>query len=757
MFSIIYAVMLKPLPYPEPHRLVQIWSADRDPVAQAGRSDAKKQSTQSAVIEQWRKLDTPFAEIAYYRAWQYTVSGGAEPERVYAAAVSAGFLHVLGLAPARGRSFTEEDLVDGKNDVALLSDELWRRRLSADPGVLGQTITLDGYPCTIVGVMPPDTKLETAALREDPDLYVPFSRLRIDGRRLETASAVGRLKPGASVAAAQPLMDRLSLATQHEKVRRGINLVPLMDEVASGIRPALLVLFGAAGCVLLIACANVANLMLAQGASRRQELAMRAALGAGRGRLARHLLAECLTLAAIGGAAGAAVAYWMVRALVALYPERIPRIQALHPDAAVFGFTLLLALITALVFGAVPAWRFSRVEIAGTVKQARAGSVFRGVLVAAQVAAALVLLVGAGLLLRSFLLLEALDPGYSRANILTAQIRLPNKVYSDQERQSRFAGELLGRVRGIPSVQSAAVTNSLPMIFNLMLSMHPVLEGGPQNGRQVETGVRTVTPDYFRTMGIGLLTGRYLQPGDLSNAVVVNRSFASQFFGDSSPVGKRLRFQTVSMEIVGVVPDIKNLDLARSAQSEVYVPFAWRPSTFVDLAMRTSGDPAKVTQALRAELAAIDRNQPLGSVRTMEQILDSRVAMPRFHTTLLGGFALLALLLAAVGIYGVIAYAVSLRTREIGIRMAIGARPADVLRMMLRAGLLPPLAGVAAGIPLALVATRALASFLYGVQPIDAATYAGVTAALLLVAAAAVWFPARRAMRVDPMAALRHE
>ena len=763
IFRVIYAVVLKPLPYAESQRLVQVWSADRDPNAPRTLSNPNKRLTRAATIDEWRKLSNPFAEMGSYNSWEYTLSGDGEPERLTAVVISPGVLPVLRIQPSLGRAFTDQEYVTGKEHAVILSDHLWRRRFAADPAILGRSITLDGYPYAVVGVMPAGLRLQAASLPEDPDIYTPYASAGSGALRPESGYVIGRLKPGVTLAAATSAMEALALRTQHERVRRGINLVPLADEVASGLRPALVVLFAAAGCVLLIACANLANLMLAQAAARRQELAIRAALGASRARLARHLLAECFALAALGAALGIAFSHWMVKAFVALYPQRIPRLAASGAEPAVFTFTLLVAAVTAILFGAFPAWRFSRPAISGTLREARHGSAFRGLLVVAQVAAAVVLLTGAGLLLRSFQLQHAIDPGYSRSNLLIAQLWLPDKVYNTPERQARFASELLDRVRSLPAVQSAAITNCLPIVMHILVGVDVKVPGGPASpSGENAPFVRAVTPGYFQTLGIGLLAGRYLEPrDDNGGAVVVNRTFASRYFGDSSPVGRRMQFsirgKQHEVEVVGVVPDTRDLKLQVQAQSEFYVAFASQPWSFQDLAIRTAADPGQVAKALRVELAAVDRNLPLGPVGRMEKVLSNSVAMPKFDATLVGTFAALALLLAAVGIYGVIAYSVSLRTREIGIRVALGARPGDVVRMVLRRGLMPPLAGLAVGIPLALAATRALASLLYGVQPVDATTYAAVSAVVFATSVVAAWVPARRAMSVDPMAALRCE
>ncbi len=766
IFSVIHAVVLRPLPYPQPERLVQIWSADVD--GRGTLDPAGKRLTSSSRVERWREADTAFDHIVCYRAWNFSVAAPTgQPERLYAAVVSADFFATLGVAPAMGRAFSAEEVTPGHDNVVILSDAQWHRLFQASPSALGATVTVDGVPLTVVGIMPAGFRILAASVREDPDLYAPISLIYRGPLPVTSSDVMGRLKPGIALAGAQSGLDSLTRRLPDESRRRGpargARLVPLRDEVASHVRPTLLILFGATGCVLLIACANLANLTLAHIAARRKELAVRTALGASRARIVRQVLTESVALSAAGGAAGLLLSGWLVRALTGLYPGALPRLESLHASPAVFLFSLGLALATGLLAGIFPAWHFSRANFGEGLKGAgalshrsRRGSAFRGTLVAAQVAATFVLLIATGLLLRSFLLLRAVDPGTRPDRLLTAQVVLPAKTYGTKQLQAGFADRFLERLNAIPGVESAAITNSLPLAGNFLLTVDFDIGGEAEK----ETYCRAITADYFRAMGIAMLAGRPFEPADSARggATIVNQAFARKYFANLDPVGRTLRFgPRESATIVGVAADVKNKALDAKPEEEIYLPFAQMPSTYLDLAVRARTEAAPLIEMVRAELRAMDPQQPLSRVMTMEKILDGQVAPRRFQATLLGALASIALLLAMVGIYGVVAYSASLRTREIGIRMALGAQRAEVLKLVLTGGMLPVVLGICAGIPAALGATRALESWLYGVGTADAATYAGVAALMLAVPLAASYFPARRASGIDPLTALRYE
>jgi putative ABC transport system permease protein len=765
IFSVIHRVLLRPLPYPQPERLVQIWSADVDA---RGRVDpAGRGLTWNTTADRWRQADTAFDHIACYRAWNVSIAAPTgEPERLFAAVVSPEFFATLGVAPAMGRVFSAEEVTPGRDNVVILSDALWRRLFQASPSALGAAVMVDGVPRSVIGVMPPGVRILAASMREDPDLYAPISTVYRGVLRRNSADVIGRIKPGIALAAAQAGLDSLArkLPVEGRGPVQGVRLVPLRQEVASKIRPMLLILFAATGCVLLIAAANLANLTLAHIAARQKELVVRTALGASRGRIVRQVLTESVALAAAGGGLGLLLSGWLVRALVGLYPGTLPHMESLRPSPAVFLFSLGLALATGLLAGLFPAWHFSRANFGEGLKdggalshRSRRGWAFRGALVGAQVAATFVLLIATGLLLRSFLLLRAVDPGYRPQHLLTAQVVLPEKTYRTKELQAAFADRFLERLDALPEVESAAITNSLPLAYNFLFSVQFTTDPSSDDQRVF---CRSITPAYFQTMGIAVPAGRAFEPADSARGgvTIVNQAFARKYFPNQDPVGRTLRFgPDKSATIVGVAADVRNKALDAKADEEIYLPFTQMPGLFLDIAVRAQGDPALLLNRVRAELRAIDPQQPLSRVLTMEKILDDQVAPRRFQATLLGALAAIALLLAMVGIYGVVAYSASLRTREIGIRMALGAQRGEVLRLVLGGGMLPVALGISAGIPAALVATRALESWLYGVRAADAATYAGVAALMLAVPLAASYFPARQAATIDPLTALRYE
>jgi putative ABC transport system permease protein len=765
IFSLIHRVVLRPLPYPRPDRLVQIWSAGVDA---RGRLDpAGRGLTWNTTADRWRQAHTAFEHIACYRAWNFSIAAPTgEPERLYAAAVSAEFFATLGVAPAMGRAFSAEEVTPGRDNVVVLSDALWRRLFRASPSALGAAVVVDGVPRTVIGVMPPGVRILAASMREDPDLYAPISTIYRGVLRGGGADVIGRIKPGIPLGAAQAELDSLArkLPVEGRRPVQGVRLVPLREEVASKVRPMLLILFAATFCVLLIAAANLANLTLAHISGRRKELVVRAALGASRARIVRQVLTESVALAVIGGAAGLLLSGWLVRALVGLYPGTLPRMDSLRPSPVVFPFSLALALLAGLLAGIFPAWQFSRANFQDGLKdggalshRSRRGTAFRGALVGAQVAATFVLLISTGLLLRSFLLLRAVDPGYRPQQLLTAQIVLPEKNYGTKALQAAFVDRFLQRLDALPEVESAAITNSLPLAYNFLLSVQ-FTTGPSSDDRRVFC--RSITPAYFRTMGIAMPAGRAFEPADSArgDVTIVNQAFARKYFPNQDAVGRTLRFGPAkSATIVGVAADVKNQALDAQADEEIYLPFAQAPGIFLDVAVRARAEPAALVSRVRAELRAIDPQQPLSRVLTMEKILDGQVAPRRFQATLLGALASIALLLAMVGIYGVVAYSVSLRTREIGIRMALGAERAAVLKLVLAGGMWPVVLGICAGIPAALASTRALESWLYGVRAADAATYAAVAALVLAVPLVASYVPARRAATIDPLAALRYE
>lgn len=773
IFSVIHSVMIKPLPYPHPDRLVQVWSTDLNVPSDPNRmSSSVRQITPLPIVERWRESSRLFEDFGGYRPWMVNlIVPRAEPERVRTARVTPGFFRVLGSPAVKGRLFAPDEDKAGRDRVVILSDAAWRARFAGDPAALGSTVSIDGAPFTIIGILPPGFESLVASIGDQPEVYQPLTREGGRFERIRWAFVVGRLRPGATMrdASAELAGFVQSMGAADPRTgAHGVRIAPLSEEIAGELKPALMILFAATSLVLLIACANLANLMLASTAARQREIGLRVALGASRTRIVGQVLTESMALSIAGSLCGLALSFWGVEGVVRLYPQAIPRMNAFHTEPAVFLFAAAIAAITAWLFGALPALRYSRPEIQQVLKESgqsatrrrgHRGDLSGGALVAGQVAMALVLLIGAGLLMRSFVVMRAIAPGFSRHNLLIAHMTLDDKAYHQPSQQAEFTHRLLERLQSIPGVESAAVTNSLPLDFNLLLSTTFLIESRPELG-QVYEDTKTASADYFRTLGITLLQGRYLDASDAArdNAVVVNYTFARNYFGDANPIGRRLKFsEKTTRTIVGVVADIKNRKLERPTAPELYLPFDNLPTSFVDVAVRSSADPRVLTGGVREALRAVDPNQPLGTVKTMDAVLEDSVAKPRWYGTLVGSFAALALLLSATGIYGVVAYSVNRRTTEIGIRMAIGAAKSDVLRMVIRESMIPALCGVIAGIPAAIAASRVLTAYLYGVELLDPRTYLGVALLVPAITLAAAYLPARRATTVDPLVALRHE
>jgi putative ABC transport system permease protein len=774
VFSIINTVMLRPLPYPDPQRLVAMWGTDRRLVSSHLQPVAKQLPRDKRLLiswapERWRALSQSFEHIGWYRGWMFNLTGAGEPERVESGLVSADFFATLGVQPALGRGFLPSEMTPGDDHVVLLGAGLWRRRFAADPHIAGKTVTIDGVTHTVIGVLPGKFQAMVPYIAPDVDIWAPISREYQAGRRWSIVCAVGRLKPGVSIPQAQSEMDAIAkrLESEHRVFQGcGVNLVRLDGEMISQVRQALLILLGAVTCVLLIACANLAGLMLARTAARQREIGIRTVLGAGRGRVVRQLLTESVLLAAIGGALGLLLSTWIARTIVLLHPGGIPRLDQVHPDATVFLFGLTISAAAGILFGLLPAFQFSRADVNEVLKSSGTHGAPgnrllspRSLLVTGEIGIALVLLIGAGLLLRSFALLKAVDPGFNTESLLTMTVPLPQAVYRAPAQQRAFAEQLLERVRTIPSVQVAAVSNTLPMASNFSMSMQIEIEGRQLPESDSSVSVRAVSLDYFRTMGIALMKGRDFTAADQgkSDVLIVNQAMARHYWPGADPVGRQIRLEGKAHTIAGMVANVKNFGLQAETGIEVYVPFADAPTTYVGLAVRTLGDPGAVAGAVRAVVHGVDRNLTVDRVASMREILNRLVAGPRFDLALLGSFAALALVLAVVGIYGVVSYSVAQRTREIGVRMALGAERPAVLRMVMAQGAMLACAGIALGLAGSFAATRVLQSFLFGIPPRDGVTFAAVSLLLLAICLLASYIPARRAAKVDPMVALRYE
>ncbi|MCU1267453.1 MAG: macrolide transporter ATP-binding/permease protein [Acidobacteria bacterium] len=759
IFSVVNAVLLQPLPYANAGELAGIY------LSSGGDAAESRFPFSPAAYHNLRSNNTVFTDIAALsnKGWPANLTGAGEPERLQGFQVSANLFPLLGVNAEVGRTFVAEEDRPGANRVVVLSHALWQRRFGGDRNVLGRKLTLNGEDYSVVGVLPPDFRYYNKT-----DLWAPlaFTVAEANERNANYLELLARRKPGVSNEQAMADADRASLAfINNPKVNMHVRLSPPQTLLSKEVRPLLLLLFAAVGFVLLIACVNVANLTLARGSVRRRELAVRAALGAGRLRLARQLLLESAVLSLAGGAAGLLLANWMIQFVTTGLPEYLvnanSRVAHLKIDATALGFTLGLSLLTSLLFGLIPALQLSRVDLNEELKEGgrTAGhrNKFRSVLVVAEVTLAMVTLVGAGLMIKSFWRLAHVNPGYEPAGVLTAQIDPAGDNYKEPAQVSAFYKELLARVSAIPGVGHAGIINSLNSSSPISIDEHPPIS--PEQQRQAQTN--QVSGDYFRAMGIPLRAGRTFDERDAQGATgvaIVDESLARREFPDENPLGKHLHFWNKTWEVVGVVGGAKYWDLSGEAVPQVYVSYLQVNWGSMSLLVRSrSGDPVKLTAPIRAELAAIDKNQPIHSFKTLETTVSELVAPQRFTTFLLAGFAALAALLAAVGIYGVMSYAVTQRTREIGVRMALGARASDVLKLVIGNGMSLALVGVAAGSAGSFALTRLMTTLLFGVRPTDAATFALVALGLIAVALAACYIPARRATKVDPLAALRYE
>ena len=764
IFTVVNSVLLRPLPYPERDRLVMVWE-------RSSKNPQVHNVIAPADFLDWRAQNHVFDQMSAIGWGVGTLTGQGEPESLVGRQVSAPFFGMLGAQPALGRTFTEEDDRPGQDHVVVLSDRLWKRRFSSDPAVLGRAITLNGRPYVVVGVMPPDFRF----LSEGGDYWIPIALDPAIDYRARTGRymrAIAKLRPGVTLPQAQTEMDGIAarLSQQYPAFNKdwGVTLVGLHEQMTGNVRPALLVLLAAVGFLLLIACANMANLALTRATLRRREMAVRAALGAGSGRLTILLLTESLLLALLGGAAGVGLAVGGVDLLLALGPQNIPRLQSVHVDGTALGFTLLLSLLTGMLFGLAPAWHARRISLSDTLKEGGGKTEARGhrlrdAFVVAQVALSFVLLIGAGLVARSFLRLQSTPTGFDPQNLLTLRVDLPASRYPKHQQEIAFFSDAVRKIAALPGVESAGAVAFLPFSDTLAGTDFTIVgRPAPAPGDAPITNVVIAMPPYFSTMHIPLRRGRLFAERDTEEAprvFVVNETFARRYFSNQEPLGQRLVVDmgdTVPGEIVGVVADIKQTALQESEQPTVYYTYSHLPIGFMTLIVRSTS-PRHQLVAVTSVIRSMDPELPLAEVATMQELISESTSQPRFQSLLLALFACVALLLAAVGLYGVLAFAVAQRTREIGIRMALGAAPAAILHTVVRQGLGLVLLGLGIGLAVAFGLTRFLASFLFGVTPTDPATFAGVAALLVGVALFACYLPARRATRVDPMVALRYE
>jgi predicted permease len=772
IFSVVYAVLLKPLPYANPNQLVSAFQANpSEGIPETGASYPN--------FVEWRAQNHVFSELATIDFHQLTLTGRGEPSEVNTCIVTPEHFALLDVKPLEGRVFYPEDGKRGAPPVVIVSENLWRGTLAADPKILGTSIVLDKRPFTVIGIMP--AGFRSPFVNSKPEVWIPLVQDPLFGSWMDRRgghwlAVFGRLKPDVSIAQAQAEMDAISerLASEYPAENKGwtVRLVPMQKEIVGDVRTALLVLLGAVGLVLLIACANIANLLLTRATSRSKEIAVRVALGAGRSRIIRQLLSETAVLGLLGGIIGIALAYAGVQVLTSLIPDNLPRLNAIRVDNFVLVFALVLSAVASVAFGLVPAMFSANSNIQASLREGggRSGESgnrrrARNFLAAAEIALAMVLLVAAGLLLRSFSKLTAVSPGFDAQHLVKAEISLPQFQYSTPQQWIDFSDKLLAQVQAQPGMKDTAVAIPLPIVngkINLGFDITGVPPASENESRTADYA--SVSPEYLHVMGIPLLAGRFFNQQDILSApavAVISKAMAQRYFPNQDPIGKRLNFGfppngDVDREIVGIVGDVRDISLGEAPGPMMYVPYAQAPFWGANLVAKSSLSPSAVAGAIRQEVQKIDKDLPITEVGKMPDFIDDSVSQQRFRTSLLGLFAGMALVLAATGIFGVIAHSVACRTNEIGIRVALGASRSAILRMILRETLLLTLVGLLVGIPCALAASHLIGHLLFGVSAHDPITLAAVAFTLAAVATVAGFIPARRAMQVDPVIAL-HE
>ena len=770
IFSAIDAVLLNPLPYKDPDRLMVVWETNK----QLGPELWDRNEATIGNFLDWRSRNHVFEQMGSLFYTDMNLSGSGEPQRIKSCVVTTNFFQVLGVQPMLGRSFLPEEETPGVPHSVIISHDLWQRLFNSDPNL--RSLTLNGRPVAVSGVMPPGFELQfPTSVRVD--MWVPMT---IDSGEPDRSTnflyTLGRLKQGVSREQAQTEMNLIAGQLQQQypetNAERGVRVVPLHKQVVGNIESYLYMLFAAVGFVLLIAGANVAGLLLARVTARDKEVAIRMALGASRWRLMRQLLTESVILSTLSGLLGLLLAYGGVKLLVALTPPEVPRLREIGLHVPVFLWTLAISIATGLVFGLAPALQASKPDLNKALKEnsgQNTGSFrrsrLRSVLVVSEVAVALLLLVGAGLMTRSFIRLQQVDPGFEAKNVLSMYIALPTQKYR-RTQTNIFYDQLIERVKNLPGVTSVAGIDPLPL-SNHNVTTSFLVEGAPvvSLADRPDAGQRVVTPGYFQTMGIPILKGRSFTEQDRANTssvIIVNEALAHRYWPNQDAIGKRLGFEDdvskqVWREIVGVVGNVRHKALETEATPEVYLPYQQRPGSFMNLVVRTTSDPTSMIPAIRSQVFSLDKDQPVADIMTMQQRLDRSVASRRFVMVLLAGFSVLALMLAAVGIYGVMAYLVIQRTQEIGVRMALGAQRRDVLKLVVGKGMALAIVGTAIGLVASLGLTRLMRSLLFEVTATDWLTFVIVSMVLLVVALLACYIPARRATKVDPLIALRYE
>lgn len=769
IFTVVDAALLRGLPYKSPENLYHLW--ETRPQQEFGQREFSYPDYQD--YQQNQVLEG----IAAYTGGGAIMSGRGEPERVFSPSATANFFSVLGVEPVIGRAFQPGEDKPGAPRVTMLTYGMWQRRFGGDPGILGQSLTLNGDSYTVIGVLPASFQF---ALRS-ADLWRPYqpTEAQLTRRFMHGTNVIGRLKPGVSVEQAQSelgvIASRIEQEHHESHSGTGVRLVSLQEQIVGKVKPILLVLFAAVGFVLLIACANVASLMLTRSISRQKEVAIRAALGASRWRVVRQLLTESVLLSLAGGVAGLLIAYWGVDALVAALPDNqinsLPFLRSLHIDARILGFSFALSVLTGVVFGLAPALQSSRVDLNEVLKEGgRASSGgsrqrLRSVLVMTEIALAVVLLVGAGLMMKSMLRLLQTNVGFNADNVLTMTVALPPSKYTEANRQVSFHDQLKERIQALPGVSGTGTVNILPLqggnTTRFLVEGDPI----PPPGQETEANFRIVDETYFQTLGIPLMAGRMFDERDKPDApgvVIIGKTVADRIFAGRDPIGRRINYASFPGPpdlIVGVVGDVKIAGLDEAIRPVLYYPFRQSPAMVTNLVVRTNAEPTSLSAAIRNETRSLEPDVALFGIREMNELIsDSPAAfMRRFPALLIGIFAGVALLLASIGIFGVVSYSVSQQTHHIGVRMALGAQASDILKMVLKQGLGVSLFGMAIGVVAALGLMRLLRGLLYEVQTSDLGTFAIVVGTLFVVALLASYIPARRATRVDPLVALRYE
>ncbi|MGA9768759.1 MAG: ABC transporter permease [Blastocatellia bacterium] len=788
IFSVVNAVLLRPLPYAEPERLMMVWGYNL-------KTGDKQYGISVPDFNDYREQNTTFEQIASFAYEDFNLTSGDEPEHIQGTIVSSNFFDTLGVKPALGRTFSPDEGQPGANRVVVISNGLWKRRFGADSSLLGQTILLNGASFTVIGITPPDFQ----SPEKGDDLWITMSfdggdRMRVPSvigpedlkiRNRRFLKSVGRLKPGATPENARAEMGKLAsnLEQQYPDKNAGVslNVLSITEQVTGKIKPALIILLAAVGFVLLIACANVANLLLARAAARQKEIAIRIALGAGRVRLIRQLLTESVLLALIGGTLGLTLAFFGIKLLVAINPANMPRLSEINIDSRVLGFTLVVSVLTGLIFGLIPSLQASKPDLNETLKaegaRGSSGSIrkqyVRSLLVISEVALTVLLLISAGLMIKSFIALQNVNPGFDPNHVLTMQVNLPSLRYMEDDQIKSFYEQVLKRVETMPGVESVGASVIIPLIDRKFNRRYTIDGRAPLSpDERLMSNYRAISPNYLQTLRIPLIKGRNFTEQDRDKSqpvIVINDSMRRSIIELLSVpgeeiLGKHITIPSdgpVSREIVGVVADVKHTSLDTESGAEMYVPYLQKPYTFMGLVVRTTSEPTQMTNAVRDSILAVDPGQPVYDVKTMQQLVDESVSQPRLYTALLGIFAGVALMLAAVGIYGVLNYSVNQRRQEIGIRMALGAQSSDILKMIVGHGMFLTALGLAIGLTasllLAFFMSKVIEGFLFGVEATDLTIFIGIPLLLALVSLLSCYIPARRATKVDPMIALRAE